>query len=154
MTLWPTGIPAPDTYYANYPGELAIPLHRYVIGANVTWGVQEKLTNETGELPNYWILQQNDTIVHWEKGPSMFKYTFLRKEQFEYMSEEFFFIYAQDATNATHISECRTVEYSKDVYCQEDSHFPHINYKIDNLTATAFLPNYGTILHLVAVLYE
>jgi len=31
---------------------------------------------------------------------------------------------------------------------------PHINYKIDNLTATAFQPNYGDILHLVAVLYE
>lgn len=31
---------------------------------------------------------------------------------------------------------------------------PHINYKIDNLTATAFQPNYGNILHLVAVLYQ
>jgi hypothetical protein len=31
---------------------------------------------------------------------------------------------------------------------------PDINYKIDNLTATAFQPNYGDILHLVAVLYE
>jgi len=40
MALWPTGRKVPSTYYANFPGQLIIPLDRYVIGANVTWGVQ------------------------------------------------------------------------------------------------------------------
>ncbi len=84
----------------------------------------------------------------------MFKFTFLRKEQFEFMGEEFFFIYTQDVTNNTHVAECRSALYSKDVYCRQDSHMPQIHYKIDNLTATAFLPNYGEVLHLAAVLYE
>lgn len=69
------------------------------------------------------------------------------------MGDEFFFIYSQDTANNTHIAECRSAEYAKDVYCREDSHYHHINYRIDNLTATAFQPNYGDILHLVAILY-
>ncbi len=84
----------------------------------------------------------------------MFKYTFLRKEQFEFMDDEFFFIYSQDTANNTHVAECMSAPFSKDIYCREDSKIPHINYKINNLTATAFLPNYGDILHLVAILYE
>lgn len=56
-----------------------IALNRYVIGPNITWGVQEKIKNETIDLPPHWVLQQNDTIIHWDKAPSMFKYTFLRK---------------------------------------------------------------------------
>ena len=70
------------------------------------------------------------------------------------MGDEFFFIYAQDAVNATHIAECRSAAFIKDIYCRQDSHQPHINYKINNLTATAFLPNYGEVLHIVAVLFE
>ncbi len=70
------------------------------------------------------------------------------------MGDEFFFIYSQDATNDTHVAECRSAQFSKDIYCREDSKMPKINKKIDNLTATAFLPNYGDVLHLVAVLYE
>lgn len=70
------------------------------------------------------------------------------------MGDEFFFIYTQDSTNTTHISECRSAAFSKDIYCRQDSHQPHINYKIDNLTATAFMPNYGEYLHLAAVLFE
>jgi hypothetical protein len=104
MALWETGLEVPDTYYANYPGELVIPLNRYVIGANITWGVQEKIKNETIDLPPHWVLQQNDTIIHWDKAPSMFKYTFLRKEQFDIMGDEFFFVYTQDATYVTHIA--------------------------------------------------
>lgn len=46
--LWPTGMVIPDSYYANFPGELVIPLERYVFGPNITYGVQEKLTNATG----------------------------------------------------------------------------------------------------------
>ncbi len=47
MAIWPTGVQVPDTYYANFPGELVIPLNRYAIGANITYGVQEKVKNET-----------------------------------------------------------------------------------------------------------
>jgi hypothetical protein len=38
-TTWPTGLTPPKEYYANYPGELFIPLNRYVLGPNITWGV-------------------------------------------------------------------------------------------------------------------
>lgn len=99
-------------------------------------------------------MQQNDTIIHWNKQPSISNYTFLRKEQFEFMGKEFFFVYTQDSLNTTHVSECMSVEFSRDVYCRENSHIPHIKYKIDNLTATAFMPNYGEVLHLIAVLFE
>lgn len=70
------------------------------------------------------------------------------------MGDEFFFIYSQDTANSTHVAECRSVRFSKDIYCREDSKMPFINYKFNNLTATAFQPNYGDVLHLVAVLYE
>jgi hypothetical protein len=70
------------------------------------------------------------------------------------MGDEFFFVYTQDFVNNTHIAECRSAAFSKDVYCRQDSNMPVINYKIDNLTATAFMPNYGEVLHLAAVLYE
>jgi len=39
-SLWPTGLTIPNTYYANFPGELVIPLDKYIFGANVTYGVQ------------------------------------------------------------------------------------------------------------------
>ena len=39
LTMWQTGIPTPTSYYANFPGELAVPLTRYVIGANITYGI-------------------------------------------------------------------------------------------------------------------
>jgi len=64
MKMYPTGLQIPDTYYANYPGELFIPLHRYVYGPNITWNVHE---NEHPNMSEYWILQQNDTIIHWQK---------------------------------------------------------------------------------------
>lgn len=118
MAIWPTGLPVPDTYYANYPGELVIRLDRYVIGANITYGVQEKVKNESLNLPPHWVLQQNDTIIHWDRQPSFFKYTFLRKEQYDYMGSEYFFIYTQDYTNTTHFAECRSAAFSKDVYCR------------------------------------
>ncbi len=57
----------PNTYYANYPGEFGIPLDRYAHGANMTYGVQEKVKNESLDLPSHWVLQQNDTIINWDK---------------------------------------------------------------------------------------
>jgi hypothetical protein len=104
MAIWPTGATPPAAYYANYPGEMVVPLNRYVFGANLTWGVDERV--EVGEKPAWWILQQNDTLIHWDKEPSLIKITFLRKEQFEGMSEEYFFIYTQNAVNETHIARC------------------------------------------------
>jgi hypothetical protein len=40
--MWPTGYKLPNTYYANYPGELFIPLDRYVLGSNITFSVIEE----------------------------------------------------------------------------------------------------------------
>jgi hypothetical protein len=37
LALWPTGRVLPQNYYANYPGQLFIPLDRYVLGPNITW---------------------------------------------------------------------------------------------------------------------
>lgn len=37
--LWPTGLKLPETYYANFPGELFIPLDRYIMGPNITYGI-------------------------------------------------------------------------------------------------------------------
>lgn len=64
MDLYPTGLKLPEVYYANYPGELFIPLNRYILGPNVTWGVHE---TQHPNMSAYWILQQNETILHWPK---------------------------------------------------------------------------------------
>lgn len=56
MVLWPTGRKLPEVYYANYPGELFIPLDRYVLGPNITWSVHE---NTHPNMSAWWILQQN-----------------------------------------------------------------------------------------------
>lgn len=37
---WPTGLTLPSVYYSNYPGELFVPLTRYVLGPNITYGVK------------------------------------------------------------------------------------------------------------------
>jgi hypothetical protein len=35
--------------------------------------------------PTYFILQQNDTLINWwNKNDSMYKYTFLRQEQYDH----------------------------------------------------------------------
>jgi hypothetical protein len=79
--LWPTGLKIPDTYYANYPGKLFIPLDRYVFGPNITYGVFD---NYDKDPPISYVLQQNDTIITWKgKKPSFFRYTFLRQEQYD-----------------------------------------------------------------------
>ena len=56
LTIWPTGRTLPKDYYANYPGELFIPIDRYAFGPNITYGVQ---SNETVGQPDYYFLQQN-----------------------------------------------------------------------------------------------
>lgn len=62
MTLWKTGLTLPSTYYTNYPGELFIPLDRYILGPNITYGVKE---NQHPDMSAWWVLQQNETILHW-----------------------------------------------------------------------------------------
>ena len=105
MSIYPTGMNIPDTYYANYPGELYIPLDRYLIGANITYGINE---TTKGSYSSHWILQQNLTIIDWKKEPSHFKYTFLRQEQYDNAGERDIFIYTQDAAKNTHFAKCRT----------------------------------------------
>ena len=56
--LWPTGRTLPSDYYANYPGQLFIPLDRYVFGSNITYGVKSE-EKEKELAPTYYILQQN-----------------------------------------------------------------------------------------------
>lgn len=77
LVLYPTGLTLPKDYYANYPGELFIPIDRYVFGANLTYGLY---FNQSEEYPpTYYFLQQNSTIIDWwDKPPSFFKYTFVR----------------------------------------------------------------------------
>ena len=77
MKTWTTGLKLPDSYYANFPGEFFIPLSRYVIGPNITWGVHESVPS--GHMSAWWILQQNTTRLHWKKEPSMATITFLRQ---------------------------------------------------------------------------
>jgi len=63
LAIWPTGLNLPETYYANYPGQLFIPLNRLVLGSNITYGVIE---NEP-DPPTYFVLQQNSTRLFWNK---------------------------------------------------------------------------------------
>jgi hypothetical protein len=42
IDLYPTGLSLPDTYYANYPGEMFIDLAPYVLGPNITYKVDER----------------------------------------------------------------------------------------------------------------
>lgn len=77
LALWPTGRTLPRDYYANYPGQLFIPIDRYVFGGNITYGLYFNKSEE--DPPTYFFLQQNSTIITWwDKPPSVFKYTFVR----------------------------------------------------------------------------
>lgn len=77
FTLWPTGLTPSKEYFSNYPGELYIPLDRYIMGPNITWAVNE--TTVIGELPSWWILQQNVSFVEWGELPALGKVTLLRQ---------------------------------------------------------------------------
>jgi len=77
FSLWPTGLMPSKEYYSNYPGELFIPLNRYILGPNITWGVNE--TAFIGELPSWWILQQNKSYVEWTDLPALGKLQLLRQ---------------------------------------------------------------------------
>lgn len=114
MTLWDTGLAIPKDYYANYPGQLYVPLDRYAMGPNITYSVNE---NDHPNMSNFWILQQNTTRLHWNKKPSLGKVTFLRQEQFDSIDRTQIYIYTQDSMNFTHFLRCVTVPYETDVNC-------------------------------------
>jgi hypothetical protein len=152
LALWPTGLKVPETYYANYPGQLFIPLDRYVFGSNITYGVFD---NYDKNPPLYYILQQNGTLINWwNKKPSIFRYTFLRQEQYDSLDDTHLYLYTQDYNNATHFSRCVTVPFTDEVHCIESGYAPHINFKIANLTANRFHYYGGQFIHLAAILYE
>lgn len=151
MAMWPTGLTLPTTYYSNYPGELFIPLNRYILGPNITYGVKE---NEHPDMANWWILQQNLTILHWDKEPSLGKITFLRQEQFDSLDETTLWIYTQDTMNITHFTKCTAIPFDVNVRCNGSGYAPSVNHKIANLTATRYDQYEGYHVHLVAVVYE
>jgi hypothetical protein len=66
-TLWPTGLKPSPEYYANYPGELFIPLNNYVFGPNITWGVHEQTV--IGELLSYLDIATNASKIYWDMPP-------------------------------------------------------------------------------------
>lgn len=152
MKMWPTGLKLPESYYANFPGELFIPLERYVLGANITYGVHENVTQK--KASTWWVLQQNTTRLHWEKKPSMAKISFLRQEQFDSARDTTIFIYTQDYANITHFLECETIPYSEDVKCKEDGYISEANERIMNLTANRFHQYEGKYYHVAAIVYE
>lgn len=56
LAIWPTGLTIPSTYYANYPGNLYIPIDRYVLGSNITYGVSDEYDKDP---PVYYFFHQN-----------------------------------------------------------------------------------------------
>ncbi len=80
LALWPTGLEMPKDYYANYPGQLFIPVNRLVFGANVTYGIK---VNSDQTIPTNYFLHQNQTTIIWHtKPPSMLKYNVLLTKQY------------------------------------------------------------------------
>lgn len=79
--LWETGFTPSPVYYSNYPGGLEINLANYVIGPNITYGLEEESVD--GDLPEYIILQQNKSEFVWSKPMNIGNITFLRTEQYE-----------------------------------------------------------------------
>lgn len=66
MTIWPSGLTPPETYYMNYPGRVNIFLEQYAIGPNITYTVQAAPRQD---LPRHWIDQQNQSTVHFTNSP-------------------------------------------------------------------------------------
>jgi hypothetical protein len=151
LAIWPTGRKLPDTYYANYPGQLFVPLDRYALGPNITYGVY----TEDKEPPVHYLLQQNTTRIEWwNKTHNILKYTFLRQEQYDSLDETVLYLYTQDHGNFTHFSKCITVPYTDEVHCIDSGYAPHIDFRIANLTANRFHYYAGQYLHLAAIVYE
>lgn len=129
-----------------------IPLDRYALGANLTYGI---IYEKDQSPPEYYILQQNSTRIFWTgKPPSVFKYTYVVAEQYDSIAETAIYLYTQDATNATYFSLCAAIPYTDEVHCFENTHAPHIDFKIKKLIANRFHVYGGNYAHLVAIVYE
>ena len=106
-------------------------------------------------MPVHYVLQQNETLISWwDKPPTAHNYNFIRTQQFDSLDETEINIYTQDSENVTHFSRCATVPYTPEVHCFENTHVPHLNQKINNLTASRFHYYEGRYLHLAAVVLE
>lgn len=105
-------------------------------------------------MANFWVLQQNSTLLHWPKQPSLGKITFLRQQQYDSNAETDIWIYTQDALNITHFVNCTTSPFSADVRCDDKGFIDHVNWKINNLTAHRYDQYEGRYVHLVAIVFE
>jgi len=150
--IWQTGLSLPQSYYANYPGEMFIPLDRYALGANITYGIKY---DKGQDPPEYYVLQQNSTIITWTERPtSMFKYTTVVAEQYDSIAETAIYLYTQDAKNVTVFSLCAVVPFTDEVHCFENTHAPHIDFRITRLVANRFHVYADQYAHLVAIVYD
>jgi hypothetical protein len=93
-------------------------------------------------------------ISWWDKEPTLFKYTFLRTEQYDSKDETEINIYSQDANNVTHFSRCAVIPFTDEVHCFESTHVPHISDRIVNFTSTRFHYYQGNYVHLAAAVFD
>jgi len=150
-SVWPTGYTLPQSYYANYPGEMFIPLDRYALGANITYGV---IYAKDQSPPEYYVLQQNSTTIFWtDKPKTVTKYTMVVAEQYDSLAETAIYLYTQDANNATYFSLCAVIPYTDEIHCFDNTHAPHIDFRINKLVASRFHVYGGRYAHLVAIVY-
>lgn len=65
--IYPTDIPLPETYYANYPGVININLRSYAFGPNITYNITDP--TKLKYPPIFWLDQQNISTVKFDKNP-------------------------------------------------------------------------------------
>jgi hypothetical protein len=104
MTIWPTGIAVPETYYVNYPGRLEVFLSPYVVGPNITFSVMETMIHH--DLPRHWIDQQNQSFVNMDGIPIIGNINFFYTEVVPNYGNETVIYYFQDIRNVTTVSFC------------------------------------------------
>lgn len=66
-SIYPTDLPLPEVYYANYPGIININLRNYALGPNITYNITDN--TEQKYPPVFWLDQQNETVVQFDKNP-------------------------------------------------------------------------------------
>ena len=116
-SLWETGFHPSSVYYANYPGGLEINLNMYVIGPNITYGVEEHTVD--GELPQYMILQQNHSHFNFKTPLNINNITLLKTEQYNSVDDETIFMYIQDSTHRFWVQKCVTNAIAVEINCTQ-----------------------------------
>jgi hypothetical protein len=66
-SIYPTDIPVPSTYYANYPGVVNINLRNYAFGPNITYNISD--SSKLQYPPIFWLDQQNVSKVQFDQNP-------------------------------------------------------------------------------------